>query len=459
MHFDAICSLFICPSCQETGQSSSVIYEKKSFRCGSCSLQFPQTGGPLWLLSSPTAALYEWKSRYSFFLQSIAQEVDDIKTAARDATLLRSTQARMQRIIQAKQEHVKEVKKILEPLAVSEAGPIERSIALKVKQPETQQLMGYYPNVLRDWGWGDAENAAALKVIKDALGSQPNLGVTAVLGSGAGRLAVDCHNELATTKTIAIDINPFLSLCLKRMVEGRALNLYEFPIAPTHKENFAVRVRCEAPRSTKEHFYIVLADAMNPPFVSGSFDTVITPWFIDIVPQDSRTFFKRLNRLLPIGGRWINFGSLAYNHKQAQLCYSREEVLELAQEAGFSLSPVQEDEIPYLQSPHNSQKRFEKFFCFSATKVEDVPQPQTYNYLPDWIRNPLMPIPQMKDFTQMVAVNRFFADIVALVNGTHSIVDIAQTFAAHAHLSEAEAQEMVRQLFINMFETQQRKAF
>lgn len=468
MHFDIISSLLACPSCHDAGHTSTVVSQGKVLSCSTCKLEFPTAGGLLWFFFSPQAAFFEWKSRYSFFLQAIAQDVEEMKLATRDLSLLPHTQKRLQRMIQAKQEHVKEVKKILEPLAVSETGSIERSMALKVRQPETQQLMSYYHNVLRDWGWGEAENAAAFAVLKKALDAgapdaegkkSHTLGVTAVLGAGAGRLAVDCHNYLSPSQTIAVDINPFLSLCLKRIVEGRALNLYEFPMAPVDQENFAVRVRCEAKQPTKEHFYIVLADAMNPPFNKGSIQTLITPWLIDIVPQDSRAFFKRLNHALPIGGRWINFGSLAYNHKQAHVCYSREEVLELAKEAGFAIESVHEEEIPYLQSPHSSQKRFEKIFCFSAKKIANVTQSPSYTYLPMWIRDLTKPIPAMKDFGQMVAVNRFFADIVALVNGTNSIVDIAKTFAKSAHLNGDEAQEMVRQLFINMFEAQQRKTF
>lgn len=458
MRYNEIGPLLSCPKCHSEHKSTSLETDGKGLRCRSCQNTYPTTGGLLWLFASPNAAFHDWKTKYNFFLQTLAQEVEEIKASLRETSLLKETQDRLQRLVQGKQEHLKEVKKVLEPLAVSEEGPIERGMALKVKLPETQQLMSYYHNVLRDWGWGEEENRSSLAIIQKALKGDENLGAVAVLGAGAGRLAVDCHNHFSVTKTLAVDINPFLSLCLKRMVDGRALTFYEFPFAPVNKESFAARVRCEAKEGCKENFFVLLADAMNPPLADQAVNTVITPWLIDIVPQDSRTFFKRLNRILPVNGRWINFGSLAYHQKSPHLCYSREEILRLAAEAGFLIESVQEDEVPYLQSPHSCQKRFEKIFCFVAKKVADVPQAETFYYLPAWIRDTDAAIPVVKELTQMVIINRTFADLVALVDGKRSIADISTAFAAHTRMHPDEALELVRQLFINLFESQLRRA-
>ena len=56
----------------------------------------------------------------------------------------------------------------------------------------------------------------------------------------------------------------------------------------------------------------MLADALRPPFAEGAFDTVVTPWLIDIVSENLTVFAARINRLLKEGGRWVNFGSLAF---------------------------------------------------------------------------------------------------------------------------------------------------
>jgi len=68
------------------------------------------------------------------------------------------------------------------------------------------------------------------------------------------------------------------------------------------------------PEVVREEFHFVLADVLRAPFADHAFDTVVTPWLIDIVSDDLPVFAARINRLLKPGGRWLNFGSLAFDH-------------------------------------------------------------------------------------------------------------------------------------------------
>ncbi len=58
---------------------------------------------------------------------------------------------------------------------------------------------------------------------------------------------------------------------------------------------------------------LVAADALQPPFADGAFDTVVTPWFVDIIGEPFARVAARVNLLLKPGGRWINCGSLAFS--------------------------------------------------------------------------------------------------------------------------------------------------
>ena len=71
------------------------------------------------------------------------------------------------------------------------------------------------------------------------------------------------------------------------------------------------------------------ADALQPPFADGAFDTVVTPWFIDIIGEPFARVAARINLLLKPGGRWINFGSLAFSRAAHAERVSLEEVVEL----------------------------------------------------------------------------------------------------------------------------------
>ena len=85
-------------------------------------------------------------------------------------------------------------------------------------------------------------------------------------------------------------------------------------------------------------FHCVFADGVAPPFAAQSFDTLVTPWFIDQVPRDLPAFIRMLGELLRPGGRWLNQGPLVYPAQTPfERRYAREELFELVRAAGFTL--------------------------------------------------------------------------------------------------------------------------
>ena len=127
--------------------------------------------------------------------------------------------------------------------------------------------------------------------------------------------------------------------------------MYEFPIAPRGIDDHAILRQLAAPAPVGADFHLVFADALRAPFAPGAFDTVLTPWFVDILPVDLAELAPRINRLLEPGGRWIHFGSLAFAHREAARNYSLEEALEVIAHSGFRNGPVRETAIPYMASP------------------------------------------------------------------------------------------------------------
>lgn len=83
---------------------------------------------------------------------------------------------------------------------------------------------------------------------------------------------------------------------------GEKLRMYEFPIAPKSLEDDAVKRTLKAPEKTNEEFHLVLGDALRAPFTAQSFDTVVTPWLIDIIAEDLPVLGARDNR----GDVWRN---------------------------------------------------------------------------------------------------------------------------------------------------------
>ncbi len=89
--------------------------------------------------------------------------------------------------------------------------------------------------------------------------------------------------QLDTARTIAMDFSPLLLLVAKSVMQGDEPELYEFPLAPKSLEHFAVLRKLSAPKPVRDDFHLIFGDALRPPFAAASFDTVVTPWIIDIV--------------------------------------------------------------------------------------------------------------------------------------------------------------------------------
>jgi hypothetical protein len=312
--------------------------------------------------------------------------------------------------------------------------------------------------VHRDWCWGDEENDVSLRQISAVAGEDSNLGDTLILGSGACRLAYDIHMRLNTARTVALDFNPLLLLIAKTVISGESAELYEFPIAPRSMDDFAVLRKLSAPQPVRDDFYLVAADVLRAPFSAAAFDTVVTPWLIDIVSEDLRAFARRINKMLKPGGRWINFGSLAFDHPRRARCYSPEETLEIVQDAGFTEPRVIEASIPYMCSPASRHGRREIVFTFSAEKTTETQVPERHKALPDWIVTGKEAVPLTPSFRTQATSTQIYTFIMSLIDGKRSIKDMAKILEQKNLMSSAEAESSIRTFLTRMHDDSQRNS-
>ena len=200
----------------------------------------------------------------------------------------------------------------------------------------------------------------------------------------------------------------------------------------------------------------VLGDVLRPPFAKKTFDTVVTPWLIDILSEDLRVFAKRINQLLKPEGRWITFGSLSFEHASRARRYLPDEVLAIAAESGFDAPAVVEARIPYMCSPLSRHGRQELVYTFAASKLKKVKAPERHKALPDWIVTGRDPIPLLKTFQTQTMSTRVYAYVMSLIDGRRSIDDIALVLEQQKLMPKAEAVTAVRNFMIRMFEDSQR---
>lgn len=458
----ALADLLSCPACKHE-EINWIISAAECFQCTNCQLEFPLfacgNAAIPWLFSNPNQSLLEWKARLNGFLYLNSVEQNQLKEALKDKLLSKVAQKRINKILHAKKQQSQQIVELiasfkLESIDFNTSNPLH---ALQAKVPKVQGLDSYYANIFRDWAWENGENLQMLQAIESVLEEhQPN-GKVLTIGAGAGRLSFDFHRRYSPELSILMDINPLLSVVASKMLQGEELSLYEFPIAPLDKDSYAVSQKCQAPvtkdeYSRKNNLVVMLADGMQPPFNSNTFDTIITPWLIDIVPQNLRTIIQHMNRILNNGGVWLNTGSLAFAHQDPSWCYSEEEVLELIEKNGFQVMASNRMTIPYLQSPLSAHGRVEKVFNFSARKLKNCLSPPEYEYLPKWILDTNKQIPNHAGYAIESSKHLLQAQVIGAIDGNRTIEQISELVAQQYNLSIQEATLAVRRIMVDLFE-------
>ena len=448
-------SLLACPRCDKTPLSVA----DGNYHCTACKIDFPSIDGIPWMFAEPQATLGEWRGRLQFSLQQLGQESARLDAELENKDLRALTRRRIERYKKATDSHRRSLGKILQPVDVqSMHGNFESYLALRTRLPVDQALNTYYANVHRDWSWGDEENAASLKQLRSVLHENAELGNVLILGAGAGRLAYDLHMQTDCTTTVALDFNPLLLLIAQSVMRGDTLKMYEFPIAPKSLEDDAVLRTLSAPELVRDGFHLVLGDALRAPFAKQAFDTVVTPWLIDIITEDLPVLAARINGLLKPNGRWINFGSLAFAHPQRARRYSPEETKAIVAENGFSDPYVSEATIPYMCSPASRHGRQEKVFSFSAYKEREAEQPARHRALPDWIVTGKEPVPLTTSFRSQAMTTQIYSFIMSLIDGKRTLKDMAIILEKQKLMTREEAEPAIQSFLTKMYDDSQKQS-
>jgi len=444
-------ALLACPRCDNPLTATD-----DGYACKGCKVDFPTIGNVPFLFAEPAAALSEWKSRLHMELQRLDHESRKLTAALEREDLREATRDRLDLLNAATRDHANRLLALLAPLELAEhSGAIETYLALRTRLPTDQGLHTYYPNIHRDWSWGERENDAAAELVGDML-DQP-LGKMLVLGAGPGRLAYDLHQRLGPELTVALDFNPLFTLLTRRLVDGETIEMYEFPIAPIALEDQARLRALRADRPVGPDFACVTADASRPPFLKKSFDTVVTPWVTDILPEDLEIQAARVNQLLSDDGQWLNFGSVAFDSADPAQRYGLEEVVDIIQAQGFAHPRVDETRIPYMCSPASRHGRRERVVTIAARKTSKAKKAPRYESLPDWLVKGDAPVPMTDAFQMQAMSTRIHAFVMSMIDGKRSIQDMAKLMEEQQLMTSDEAMPVIRSFLIRMHDDSKRQ--
>ncbi|HYO95132.1 MAG TPA: hypothetical protein VER33_11505 [Polyangiaceae bacterium] len=420
----------LCPRCA----GPLAPQDKGAFRCRSCDQRFPAVDKLPCLLPDLRPWKQRWQGQLAFVEKQAELTVDALQEEGRKPGLLPTTQERLRQQIAAQATLVREVQALLLP-AVGQRAP-GAAAELELRPLESLHLL------FRDWGWPESdENARALQCVEQVL-SAP-LGRVLVIGAGACRLAYDLHVQHGADTTLALDVDPLLLGVAQKLLAGARVELTESRIDAVGLHEARASRELKAPQGAAAGMHLLLADGLAPPLRARSFDTVVTPWFIDQVPPDLRELIGVLHGLLVPEGRWLNFGPLIYPAGHAGGCrFSADELFELQRRAGFTLDKTVTVPLPYSVSPLTRRGKQEHCLAFSARATE--PPSDEPGELPSWIVLPYLPVPDFAGRVDFEHESATLRAVVSLIDGRRSVRDIGAALAASAGLDPPGMNDTVR---------------
>ncbi len=393
-----------------------------------------------------SAAIQVWCARINGFKKTVEEEIEIISNQSKDKYISKLTRERLKSSLKLKRQYIKQ---ITDHLKCFDKYAAEQYVYSGNKVAKNQGVDSYINNIFRDWCWNNGENEELLESISYVVEDDYHAGLTLTLGAGASRCSYDFHQKYEAKHSVLLDINPVLLGCAAKIINGETVTLNEFPLAPLKMQDFSVEQECKVDNITQQEFSFILSDALNAPLTEKTFDTVLTPWVIDIIPMDFKEFILQVNRLLKVGRLWVNTGSLAFLHSKQQWNYSQEEVVDLLKKYGFDDIQVNRSKINYLNSPHSAHGRIENVFSFSAKKKFDSLPLRKFNYLPDWINDHSTSIPNQDELMVHSSKHLLQAQVLSAIDGERSIIKIAKLLAKQYDMSEDSAIAAVRQILID----------
>ncbi|MDW3094495.1 MAG: class I SAM-dependent methyltransferase [Gammaproteobacteria bacterium] len=435
-----------CPKCG----SSKLTESTDHIDCDKCNQSYPQFKfGNIsipFLFADVDAAIGAWCARINGFKKAIEQEIEHLNIQSKDKNNSRLTTERLKTSLKSKKQYKQQ---IIEHLESFKAYSLDEYAYNSSEIDKNQGVESYINNIFRDWCWNNGENEELLRSISKVVDSNFQAGISLTLGAGASRFSYDFHEKYLAKHSFLLDINPVLLGNAAKIINGMVVELNEFPVAPISIDDFTKHQKCKIACDTPEEFSFLLADALNAPLKEKSFDSILTPWLVDIIPIDLKDFITRVNRLLKVGGLWINSGSLAFFHKNQQCNYSQEEVIDSLKKFGFDDVKVARTKINYLNSPHSAHGRIEEVFSFSAKKKFDSAVPNNFTYFPEWVNDVNLSIPNHAELMAESSKHLLQAQVLSAINGQRSIIDIAQLLAKQYDMSEDSAISAVRQILLD----------
>ncbi|MFK8018315.1 MAG: methyltransferase domain-containing protein [Pseudomonadales bacterium] len=380
------------------------------------------------LYPRPQEAILEWGSRVKHFTQLERDHLKQLQQTANHQDS-NSTRQRLHKQHEARHKNLAQIEKLLADWIPDKALP---------KNQNSQQIFSYFQLLFRDWCWGDElESYSDFVLDKVSVDSQKNV---LILGSGAGGLSYRLANALPKSRLLSIEHNPFLALASARIMQGKSIKLYDYTLYPRTLELVAQKHEIKTAKLEHGNHAVVLGEFPALPIAEAEFDTVVAPWFLDILDQNFESALGDCLRFVKDDGQLLFIGpaNVHSEYYEEQLCST--EILEMLQ-SKFEHVEHEQRRVPYLDSPLESQARMESVLFVCATGLKRGEHSQPKNGGSDSI---LRDSPELQQYRLKLATTQ---QILSVVEGDITAPELAEQLEKKFGFDESDSLHYAR-LFI-----------
>ena len=212
------------------------------------------------------------------------------------------------------------------------------------------------------------------------------------------------------------------------LLAGEEVELTELPAHPKKSAAPCLTRSLKRPLPSAPQLGFVLADRLDPPVARGKWDTVVTPWFVDEVPDDASVVPELVASLLREGGSFVCMGPFRYDsgHVKPALRYCADEFVEFVERAGFEVTAARYHVESFMNSPLSTEGRVEHVLYLHARKDSSkrMERPEVPPFLKPEGASRAIPRPNGIERAEFSPTE--VAEVAALIDGERSARQITE---------------------------------
>ena len=361
----------------------------------------------------------------------------------------KNSKARIDSCIKALEQKHNEYKKSLEYFNTRELNQEWLNLIQSMPNP-VFSLEKYAANIFRDWSSDEIDQqVSALQ----KLAPLEDYNDTLVLGSGFGRLAYELARKLSGN-CFAMDINPWMQFSANRIIKSEFKEFYEMSLFSYKAEDQTKLHKFSLPKQKIDNLFFVLGDFFDDITKEKAFDTLVCPWFLDILPQEPEYVINRFNYALKENGQLIFCGPLSFAQQNIENQLGFEELKDVLSDQGFEVTDSFVQTEKYLNSDIQAQARTEKVLYFKARKIKNIKKLEKKTTYPDFLVDSKINIPLHHSWEKHKVLHRLYLEILYTIDGEVNLEQLSQAVAINYNMQEKDAKAALSLFILQLWQSE-----